>query len=155
MPGGGGGQYSDRIRGSTDIRAFADYTIFMEKKKEEIIVIHDKSRWSEPVPEFTISFSGNEINNGFRVAYQGEFKTADTRTIWAWIENTLDSIDSMSRKDLHDLVQKGGPCSPRALDDHLKKHVKKGNLKKQMDGREVIYSWVDHLALMAVSQTEK
>jgi hypothetical protein len=143
--GGGGGQ---RIRGSSDIRAFCDYTLLVDESADGATLTHDKSRWSEPIAPFSAKFISDD--SSFRTEYSGDTPTsagkADKfRETWQAIVNQFESNNGrLSRQHfVKQVVQEQKVCSERTLDRVLGWRSEKEFLVKSRDGKEVLYSLVD------------
>ena len=138
--GGGSNRSGDRIRGSTDIRAFCDVTLLMDSNDNGVTVTHDKSRWSEPIPSFAVDFQSDD--DAFALSYAGEASKKEDKQqqAWEWLQEALDD-GPLGRKQLID--QRKGVCSIRALDDTLKWRWENGFLEKEREGHHVVYSLTD------------
>lgn len=134
---GNGGDYGDRIRGSTDIRAFVDYTLFAESVSGSVLMTHDKSRWSTPVAPFTLSFDSTE--DDFSLAYNGASSKVNLRDIWEWMQREL-AEGQLSRAELLKRAEDANLCKQRAMDKTLSWRVEHGFLVKEQVGKAVFFS---------------
>ena len=134
--GGGSNRSGDRIRGSTDIRAFCDVTLLVDDRGGGCAITHDKSRWSEPIPSFNVDFQVGE--DAFALSYAGERKiNGRQQVVWDHLEKVL-AAGPLSRKDL--LARCESVCAERLLDRVLKQQS--DLLCKHRIGKEVFYSLV-------------
>jgi hypothetical protein len=135
--GGGSGQ---AIRGSSDIRAFCDYTLLVERTETGVKITHDKSRWCQLVDPFAVSFAYTD--DSFDLLWDGERPAVGLRTIWDWLRGTL-AEGTLTRAQLIDRAQETEICKQRKLDDTLRWRTKHGFLEKVKIGREVGYRLTD------------
>jgi hypothetical protein len=132
----------DRIRGSSDIRAFVDATLLVDEQEGGCVITHDKSRWSIPIKPFAVEFASDD---GFSITYAGEVEAAEKgktakQKAWAYIKDTL----SDGAKDRQDLIAGlDGACSVRTLEDVLSWGCEVGRLDKWKEGRPVFYALAD------------
>jgi hypothetical protein len=128
------------IRGSSDIRAFCDYTLLAERTETGIKITHDKSRWSQLVDPFAVKLAYTD--DSFDLVWDGERPAVGLRTIWDWLRGTLTEGAS-TRAQLIDRAQETEICKQRKLDDTLRWRTKHGFLEKVKIGREVGYRLTD------------
>lgn len=132
----GRSQSGQDIRGSGDIRAFADYTLIASKGKDKTInVLHDKSRWSEPVNPFVVSLVRQE--ESLSLVFDGQVK--EKQDEYEFVIEQLSSGDK-TRQELVDLVTDNKICSTRNLDRLVGKMVDNGKVSKTRLGRKVMFS---------------
>ena len=145
----GGGSSGSQIRGSGDIRAFADYTLIASKGNVEgiINVEHDKSRWDQPVPAFSVKFDIGPAG-AIQLIHTGDFKKASPNDPWKAVSTALKGGDK-TRRELITLVTKEDICKERKLDEQLKKWVDDGRIEKRTNGKKVIFSLIEQMEIPA------
>lgn len=142
-----GGDYSQRIRGSTDIRAFMDYILFVDKSADGILITHEKSRWSEPVTPFGVRFASTGDSMAF--THTGERPLVATQDVWEWLKQTLwkegesTTECTLSRQELIERASGAGICKGRKLDDVIAAKSKSGHLAKSKHGKDTMISLGD------------
>jgi len=134
---GGNGDSGQRIRGSTDIRAFCDYTLMVDKAPDGVLVTHDKSRWSVPVAPFGVKFESTE--DQFDLVYDGAKAKVNLHDVWTWVEGQL-AEGQLSRAELLKRAEDAGICKQRALDKTLSWRVEHEFLVKEAVGKHVLFS---------------
>ena len=137
--GFGSSKSGERIRGSSDIRAFCDYTLLVDATKEGTAIHHDKSRWSENIPSFFIDFSFSE--HSALLTYAGRADNGKKTTgadIWLWIFTQLLS-GQISRPALLEKAANQNIHGTRTMDKVLKQKTKEGLLEHH-PGKPVCYS---------------
>jgi len=104
----------DRIRGSSDLRNFADYTMLMDKtKKGPLKVQHDKSRWSEILPPFSVKL---EVTDEWaKLTHTGKASS----DLWDWLEEFLEDAGKATRVEILDGAEEAG-FSRQGMDSNLK-----------------------------------
>lgn len=142
--GGGRSRSGDRIRGSTDIRAFCDVTLLVDDRQGGCIITHDKTRCSEPIPSFAVDF-GHDGDDTFKICHAGEVDTSQAvkdvrRRTWDWLQDVL-SDGPLTRQELIAKLDK--VCSVRTLDEVLRWRCENGFLDKQQVGKQVVYSLLE------------
>lgn len=128
-----------RIRGSGDIRAFADTTILAEQGKDWITVTHDKSRWAKPIAPFGVKVEVDKKSGSVAIVYDAENTRDDYRDVWTWLRDYLAHHGATSRQQLIDIATSVNVCKQRTLDDTFNWRVEKGYLTKERRGREMFY----------------
>jgi hypothetical protein len=141
---------SNRIRGSSDIRAWCDWTVIVDTHKQDegglcLNVIHDKARWAEPIDKFrstlTSVWAGEIQKMGF--IFQGEIQKGRPKAdAWTWILKQL--IDGpMSKSALERLALETDPgFTARTMTGELQNRARTGDLivtKDPEDKRISIY----------------
>ncbi len=129
------GNAGQRIRGSSDIRAFVDYTLLIDKAPSGAKITHDKSRWSEPIKPFSIAFDFTE--DTFDLLYEGE-RTDSYHDVWIWLQEKLED-GTLWRQELVELAKSEQICSQRTLDTVLTWRTKEGFLIKTTHGKQKQY----------------
>ncbi len=136
----GNGDSGQRIRGSSDIRAFADFTLLVDKTDTGVTVIHDKSRWAERVDPFGVKFAYTD--NTFDLTFDGEKPIVTLRSLWEWLRDQLE-LEPLTRAQLIDRAKVANLCKERKLDDTLKWRVEHGYLSKIKIGHAVGFGLAD------------
>jgi len=133
----GSNKSGDRIRGSTDLRAFFDYTLLVDRDTDGTLIIEpDKNRWAQPIPPFSARLEND--GDAVRFVYTNQQKTA----VWDWLCSQLDG-NQMSRQMIIEAVMAEGICSIRHIDNVLKGHSASGDLVKESIGKQVFYHLPD------------
>lgn len=128
----GSGRTSRRIRGSSDIIAFPDYTLLVTRNgengisKDGVVVKHDKSRWSEPVDEFAML-----LNSTIENEYQLELLDQEKVTVWQWLLELLQS-KTLTRNEI--IAQANNKFSAATVDRELKKRKRTQELEQPTYG---------------------
>jgi hypothetical protein len=138
---GGSGNSGERIRGSSDIRAFCDTTLLVDEREGGCKITHDKSRWSEPIKPFGVDFHHTD-DATFRLSYAGLESVLPP--IWDWIQSALGD-GPKTRQQLIQLAEDDGICSVRTMDTELAQRCRAGTLRKFKIGRTMNYGLVDGL----------
>lgn len=99
-----------RIRGSSDLRNFADYTLLIDKEGDIITVTHDKARWAEPVPTFKTRLQVTDTNA--MLLYEGK---APKTTAVQFVKDHLAKHPGATFKDMEHVAEKLGVCKGRKL----------------------------------------
>ena len=133
----GSSKSGDRIRGTTDLRNFADYTVLVDSikgKKGMMKVQHDKSRWSEPIPTFNVKL---EVESTWaKLTHDG----AATSTMWEWLERFLTKAKDhkATRQVILDAAAIEG-FTEWKIDKKLREWANSGKLIKIGTNRKVNY----------------
>ena len=69
------------LRGSGDIRNFVDSYLYMRGNGIEKTLIHDKSRWAPPVPEFKIKLEDAASGNATVFSFAGDKPAKTTKPV--------------------------------------------------------------------------
>ena len=139
--GGGKTKSGERIRGSTDIRNFADFTLLVDKSDNGIKITHDKSRWAEPIDPFEVALNYDALDDSISIAYQGVSSKAsksEYRNIWEWLKELLE-VGELSRQTLIVAAEEENVCRERQLDNVLSFRFEKGMLGKRKEGNKAYY----------------
>lgn len=104
-----------RIRGSSDLRNFADYTLLIDKAKDLLTIEHDKARWAEPVPTFKVRLKMTDTSAV--LLYEGK---APKTTVVQFIKDYLERHGKATFKDMKEAVEKLGVCK----EDKLRKELR-------------------------------
>lgn len=132
-----------RIRGSSDIRAFCDYSLLVDKADGGVVIHHDKARWADTLQSFSVNFESTDST--FALSYsgvKGKEQKDDYKDIWAWLVKKLWK-DKLNRPDLIDWAKKEYICGQRKLDEVLKWRMEQGHLEYH-NGRPVGYSLTEN-----------
>lgn len=149
---GEGRSTMNRIRGSSDIRAWCDWTLAIEKSDEcpdgttNMQFEHDKSRYGEPVARFKADLTSvwYDDKQGLNFINRGEIEQGrppDSVDIWGWIKEQLADDASMTSGALQTLCATMKPgFGLTKLKSELAKRVRHKQLEKEKVGREVLYT---------------
>lgn len=110
------------MRGASDLRNAVDSHLFIRKvSKEHLIIEHDKSRHSPPVPKFTIEMMDNEDETATYIRYAGATSESLEKEAAAReaIISALTECKTMQRKDLIAIAELDG-IAPRTAERALK-----------------------------------
>lgn len=137
-----------QIRGSTDIKAFYDYVMIIDRHELGVRVKHEKSRWDEPVDPFVIRF--DKSKDSFALNFAGHIASDMVK------EDALEksfreirglmSYDLIDRRTLIDQAEEMGICKQRQLDKVLKWAAEMGYVERISQNHNVHYrlNGVDH-----------
>lgn len=108
--GQGSTKSGHRIRGSSDLRNFADYTLLIDKSKDLITIEHDKARWAEPIPTFKVRLKVTDTSA--ILLYEGK---APKTTAVQFIKDHLTQHPGATFKEMEKTAEKSGVCKGRKL----------------------------------------
>lgn len=115
-----GGGSGERIRGSTDIRAFCDFTLLADKTESGLVITHDKSRWSETISPFKVKFETDKKTK-FGLKYNGQLNP-DRVNPFEWLIEFLKEKKAtregkaISRVDIIEACESLNVCMTRKMD---------------------------------------
>jgi RecA-family ATPase len=113
--GQGSSKSGHRIRGSSDLRNFADYTLLIDKEKDLLTIEHDKARWSEPIPTFKVRLKVTDTSAV--LLYEGK---APKMTVVQFIKDYLEKHGKATFNDMKQVVEKLGICKSDKLRKELR-----------------------------------
>lgn len=115
-----GGGSGERIRGSTDIRAFCDFTLLADKSDSGLIITHDKSRWSETIAPFKVKFETDKKTK-FGLKYNGQLNPTKQNPFEWLIEylkekKATKEVKAVARADIIIASKDCNVCMERKMD---------------------------------------
>ena len=132
---------SQLLRGSTDIRAAVDTHLFLRQPvKGQLLIEHEKSRYSESLPRFSVRFEDSEDGAATLLTYEGEAEETEDRVEQAKEFALAALADEGGRMDRPSLIQRArAEGIPQRTVDRAMKQLVPGTIEKRKDGRRVVF----------------
>lgn len=127
-PGMNGGDSAHALRGSSDIRAFADSQLSIRRSGDQMLVTQEKARWTASITPFSFAIVDTP-NGGVQIVAEESCATPATNPIDNFILGEL-SCGTKTRKQLIAAGDAHG-FAERTIDSRLKHLTASGLLQKE------------------------